>query len=137
MERSLKKCDKESMKMAMLKHEETFREQVHELHRLYGVQKVLMSDMKKQQKVEQIRPHWTTLDLEVPAMPESDDENDLELTLAIGRSRSKKEERSSCVSDSGMSFSSSSVESARVKLSVHDRGMFHSDRRVAFMLKGQ
>ncbi|KAJ8769339.1 hypothetical protein K2173_002543 [Erythroxylum novogranatense] len=42
MEKLLKPCDKEYMRMAMLKHEETFREQVNELHRLYQVQKTLM-----------------------------------------------------------------------------------------------
>lgn len=46
MERYLKQYDKEYMKMAMLKHEETFRHQVHELHRLYQVQKLLMRDMR-------------------------------------------------------------------------------------------
>ncbi|KAJ8765573.1 hypothetical protein K2173_014695 [Erythroxylum novogranatense] len=42
MEKLLKPYDKEYMRMAMLKHEETFKEQVYELHRLYQVQKVLM-----------------------------------------------------------------------------------------------
>ncbi|KAL6654381.1 hypothetical protein ACP70R_007846 [Stipagrostis hirtigluma subsp. patula] len=34
--------DKEQMKMAILKQEQIFRQQVHELHRLYHVQKQLM-----------------------------------------------------------------------------------------------
>ncbi|KAI6699351.1 hypothetical protein NL676_013675 [Syzygium grande] len=34
------------MKLAMLKHEETFREQVYELHRLYQIQKALMKNSK-------------------------------------------------------------------------------------------
>ncbi|KAM0936739.1 hypothetical protein DsansV1_C26g0191801 [Dioscorea sansibarensis] len=66
------------------------------------------------------------LDLELPAeeyiegedrneMIESDAENYLELTLATGRSRRKKDERS-YTSDSGTSFSSSSSESGRIKL---------------------
>ncbi|XP_072992127.1 uncharacterized protein [Typha latifolia] len=38
--------DKKYMKMAMLQHEETFKQQVHELHRLYQIQKLLMRDMK-------------------------------------------------------------------------------------------
>lgn len=42
----MKQYEKEYMKMTMLKHEETFRHQVHELHRLYQVQKLLMRDMK-------------------------------------------------------------------------------------------
>ncbi|XP_008787158.1 uncharacterized protein LOC103705278 [Phoenix dactylifera] len=95
MERSLKKYEKEFMKMAMLKQEETFRHQVHELHRLYRVQKLLMRDTMKRQRasahyrpglerwivenergsnqpcyssyLDQRKPHDQTLDLEVPA----------------------------------------------------------------------
>lgn len=43
MERALQPYDKEFMRMAMLKHEEIFREQVYELHRLYRIQKMLMN----------------------------------------------------------------------------------------------
>lgn len=39
---------KETLKQKMLEHEQIFREQVHELHRLYKVQKLLMDDLKKQ-----------------------------------------------------------------------------------------
>ncbi|XP_022963328.1 uncharacterized protein LOC111463569 [Cucurbita moschata] len=39
--------EKEFMRMAMLKHEETFKQQVHELHRLYRTQKTLMKNMEK------------------------------------------------------------------------------------------
>ncbi|XP_042495879.1 uncharacterized protein LOC122074955 [Macadamia integrifolia] len=46
MDRIVKPIDKESMRMAMLKHEETFKEQVYELHRLYEIQKMLMNNMK-------------------------------------------------------------------------------------------
>ncbi|XP_031279089.1 uncharacterized protein LOC116137528 [Pistacia vera] len=44
MEKLLNPYDKEFMRMAMLKHEETFKEQVHELHRLYQIQKILMKN---------------------------------------------------------------------------------------------
>ncbi|CAN6312240.1 unnamed protein product [Urochloa humidicola] len=40
----LKQYEKEHMKMAMLKQEETFKQQVQELHRLYRVQQLLMAD---------------------------------------------------------------------------------------------
>ncbi|OEL27955.1 hypothetical protein BAE44_0011026 [Dichanthelium oligosanthes] len=40
----LKQYEKEHMKMAMLRQEETFKQQVQELHRLYRVQKLLMTD---------------------------------------------------------------------------------------------
>ncbi|XP_057847020.2 uncharacterized protein LOC131056777 isoform X2 [Cryptomeria japonica] len=39
--------DFEILKHTMLKHEEVFRDQVHELHRLYQVQKLLMAELKK------------------------------------------------------------------------------------------
>ncbi|WOL06474.1 hypothetical protein Cni_G15208 [Canna indica] len=37
--------DKDSVRSTMLKHEEIFRHQVHELHRLYRVQKILMNEI--------------------------------------------------------------------------------------------
>ncbi|XP_042393289.1 uncharacterized protein LOC121984431 [Zingiber officinale] len=43
----MKLYDRECMKIAMLKQEEIFRYQVHELHRLYNIQKLLMREMKK------------------------------------------------------------------------------------------
>ncbi|KAA8531593.1 hypothetical protein F0562_006302 [Nyssa sinensis] len=93
MEKLLKPYDKEYMKMAMLKHEETFKQQVYELHRLYKVQKILMKSMgssgqngQNQDRWEwdsknvvrwnqidhdldgkQKMPHERTLDLELPA----------------------------------------------------------------------
>ncbi|KAK4755369.1 hypothetical protein SAY87_009126 [Trapa incisa] len=42
MEKLTGSYDRECLKMAMLKHEETFKEQVCELHRLYRIQKVMM-----------------------------------------------------------------------------------------------
>ncbi|XP_072987406.1 uncharacterized protein [Typha latifolia] len=130
MEKFIRNCDKEYMKMAMLKHEETFRQQVHELHHLYRVQKLLMRDMKKSRELQrqssnspqnQSKPR-RALHLELPAdeyivtteedaMLENEEENELELTLAIGSSR-KKREGTPYASDSGASFSSSSTESA-------------------------
>lgn len=54
MEKVLHPYDKERMRLAMLKHEETFREQVYELHRLYRIQKMLMdSDGLRQQQQRQ------------------------------------------------------------------------------------
>ncbi|KAK9285228.1 hypothetical protein L1049_024416 [Liquidambar formosana] len=45
MEKPFEPYDKEYMKMAMLEHEETFKKQVCELHRLYEIQKILMRNM--------------------------------------------------------------------------------------------
>ncbi|CAL5326161.1 hypothetical protein CsSME_00005581 [Camellia sinensis var. sinensis] len=46
MEKLLNPYDKEYMKMAMLKHEKTFKQQVYELHRLYRIQKILMTNVE-------------------------------------------------------------------------------------------
>lgn len=73
------------MKKSMMKHEEIFRNQVHELHRLYRVQKMLMEAIKAE-------------------------ESNLELTLSIGNRR--KEEESAAAMDSETSFSSSSAQFA-------------------------
>ncbi|KAL6894014.1 hypothetical protein ACP4OV_008112 [Aristida adscensionis] len=53
MEQAFRHSDKDTLKMAMLKHEETFRQQVHELHRLYRIQKLLMRDLKRELKSQQ------------------------------------------------------------------------------------
>ncbi|CAL4919222.1 unnamed protein product [Urochloa decumbens] len=50
MEQVFRHCDKDTLKLAMLKHEETFRQQVHELHRLYRIQNLLMRDLKREIK---------------------------------------------------------------------------------------
>ncbi|GMJ08716.1 hypothetical protein like AT5G67390 [Hibiscus trionum] len=97
----------------MLKHEETFKEQVYELHRLYRIQKTLM------ESIENSRPNGRRqLDLENQAddhhgdgMLEAIDESDIELTL--GPPTKKRHGISSPPGtwDSGPSFSSSSTES--------------------------
>lgn len=46
MEKVVNQYEKEYMKMAILKHEETFKEQVYELHRLYQTQKILMKNIE-------------------------------------------------------------------------------------------
>jgi hypothetical protein len=95
-------CDMELLKMAMLRHEETFRQQVHELHRLYRVQKQLMgglsgpsSELSCQRQIRRRRRQprrALDLHLRLPAdecvvvTPPSSAEDGLELTLAIGSS---------------------------------------------------
>ncbi|XP_068653341.1 uncharacterized protein [Aristolochia californica] len=49
MDRLLEQYNRESLRKTMLKQEETFRDQVHELHRLYRVQKVLMSELRSKE----------------------------------------------------------------------------------------
>ncbi|KAI3860222.1 hypothetical protein MKX03_022528 [Papaver bracteatum] len=142
--RILQPYDKECMKMAMLKHEETFKEQVYELHRLYRIQKMLMNNLKTTQAHgynanytcdhEQQKPR-RKLDLERPAeeyimeeaggnnnngMLETEDENDIELTLGLGPTSFRQQQRkskddTSLNSETGPSFSSSSNESSYVQ----------------------
>ncbi|KAI0501502.1 hypothetical protein KFK09_016447 [Dendrobium nobile] len=131
MEKILKNHDKERMKRAMIEQEETFRQQVNELHRLYRVQKQLMKEMKINKlkkdkwtpKTMEIAPR-RMLDLELPAEAHNqyNDEREIELTLAIGSSSRKGEEKSN-TSDSAGSFSSSSAESGSLKLLGHDWGI--------------
>ncbi|KAI3451943.1 hypothetical protein Pfo_008608 [Paulownia fortunei] len=138
MEKLFNHYDKEYMKIAMLKHEETFREQVYELHRLYQIQKMLMKDIAKNARND---PHYGTtcnqaearqcLDLERPAeefnVPESggkcgvseieEDQSDLELTLGPRSYYQKKIKAAepALPSDSWPSFSSSSTGSSHIK----------------------
>ncbi|XP_061347650.1 uncharacterized protein LOC133293130 [Gastrolobium bilobum] len=58
MEKFVRSCDKEYMRMAMLKHEETFKEQVYELHRLYRIQKILMQNMEARGGVDVSERAW-------------------------------------------------------------------------------
>lgn len=127
--------------MAMLKHEETFREQVYELHRLYQIQKMLMQNIPRSKTKGQNqetylnyqnddlhqKPHTNNnVDIEQPAKEyviesddggvEIEDENEIELTLAPSsfyRRRSKTE--TPLNSDSAFSISSSSSGSSHIK----------------------
>ncbi|XP_058735213.1 uncharacterized protein LOC131607200 isoform X2 [Vicia villosa] len=58
MEKLVRSCDKEYMRMAMLKHEETFKQQVYELHRLYRIQKIMMQNMEARRGVEVKEQEW-------------------------------------------------------------------------------
>ncbi|CAL4891400.1 unnamed protein product [Urochloa decumbens] len=89
----VRQCDMDVMKMAMLKHEETFRQQVNELHRLYRIQRQLMSDLTRDEPVatrRRSKQPRRALDLQLPAdeyivsADEADDGAELELTLAVG-----------------------------------------------------
>ncbi|KAF8776721.1 hypothetical protein HU200_003453 [Digitaria exilis] len=96
----VRQCDMEVMKMAMLKQEQTFRQQVHELHRLYQIQRQLMSDLTRDDEPvvatrRRCKQPRRALDLQLPADEyivsadeEDDDGAELELTLAVGGRRS-------------------------------------------------
>ncbi|KAG6651122.1 uncharacterized protein LOC122313294 [Carya illinoinensis] len=49
-------CDKDVVKQTILKHEETFRTQVYELHRLYRIQKDLMDEFKRKELHKNVMP---------------------------------------------------------------------------------
>ncbi|XP_010547541.1 PREDICTED: uncharacterized protein LOC104819252 [Tarenaya hassleriana] len=136
MEKILTPYEKQYMRVAILKHEETFKRQVYELHRLYQVQKMLMKNMETKQELRRqdnivktgigfiravgeddaelcdvFRGDLRRLDLD--NMGGSDveniDESEIELTLGpacYGRPRKKK---SSGDSDSGRRSLSSST----------------------------
>ncbi|XP_042377683.1 uncharacterized protein LOC121970789 [Zingiber officinale] len=100
--RDMNQYDRECMKIAMLKQEEIFRYQVQELHRLYKIQKLLMTR------------HHELLDyfaLPGPAKKNSTltvelEESDLELKLAAGNDRAPSKKNSTQLAyDSGSSFS--------------------------------
>ncbi|KAF3440846.1 hypothetical protein FNV43_RR19132 [Rhamnella rubrinervis] len=138
MEKPFKPCDKEYMRMAMLKHEETFKEQVYELHRLYQIQKILMKNIDKSRSISgRNQERWSIkneicftrmkLDLEQPAAEEyiadSDgngvveiiDESEIELTLGpTSYNLIRRKSEAPLTSDSGPSFSSSSSGSSHV-----------------------
>ncbi|PWA78434.1 hypothetical protein CTI12_AA215130 [Artemisia annua] len=120
--------DMECMKMAMLKHEETFKQQVHELHRLYQIQRMLMQNMQDQEtwnlRNDTIRFEYHndyTFNkpqkhdpIEENGRLEIEDESEIELTLAP-TSYTRRKNNSTLTTqlnlDSMASFSSSSTGS--------------------------
>ncbi|WVZ59809.1 hypothetical protein U9M48_009904 [Paspalum notatum var. saurae] len=96
MEKLVNHCDMELMKMAMLRHEATFRQQVarqvHELHRLYRVQKQLMSglspsELSCRRRIRRRQPPRRI----VITQPSTED--GLELTLAVGGASRRRKRR--------------------------------------------
>ncbi|KVH92440.1 uncharacterized protein LOC112515394 [Cynara cardunculus var. scolymus] len=132
MDQSVQTYDKECMKMAMLKHEQTFKEQVYELHRLYQIQKMLMKNMQDQENIcFNYQQQKNKLDLEQPATKDyaqdhvtetlndqeiEEDECEIELTLGpTSFNRRRRTTNKPESSDSVPSFSSSSTGSSHIK----------------------
>lgn len=59
MDRYSKHDSKESLRRTIMEHEEVFRQQVHELHRLYRVQKALMAELGGEKNSFQLRTEET------------------------------------------------------------------------------
>ncbi|KAI3722671.1 hypothetical protein L2E82_33713 [Cichorium intybus] len=131
MEKLVVPYDMECMKMAMLKHEETFKQQVFELHRLYQIQRMLMKNMQRSMQNQET---WSLKngsicfeyqndyvfnkprdqDLEQPASNEYEivDESEIELTLGPTSYTRMMNKPTRLNSDSMASFSSSSTGSS-------------------------
>ncbi|KAE8722394.1 Class III peroxidase [Hibiscus syriacus] len=163
MENLLRPYDKEYIRTAMLKHEETFKHQLYELHRLYRIQETLMRStersrpngsfsMKNNYHHGNISMHHnsrTGLDLEHPAaeadhqgynVAESDiEESEIELTLGPTEYSPRKKHGTPRTSDSGPSFSSSSTESSHMKKTSTTREDFsgNDDRMGLFQVTGR
>ncbi|KAJ6678322.1 hypothetical protein OIU85_008868 [Salix viminalis] len=140
MEKFLKPCDKECMRMAMLKHEETFKEQVCELHRLYRIQKIMMRNIESNRPSTRSQELWSSkngfsfyqsnhaqLDLERPAelygaeskvdtVSELIDESEIQLTLGPSRYNRRKKRETPLTSESGPSLSSTSTGSSHINM---------------------
>ncbi|XP_047049264.1 uncharacterized protein LOC124654295 [Lolium rigidum] len=139
--------EKKHMKMAILRQEHTFRQQVHELHRVYKVQKQLMKDMQ----VVKMNPAQARKDTQTKPWLDTDQQQydvnsdkkkapfiedfDLELTLATGSDKTKQEmifnsesgatlsSSTSAESESGQQFPDSSVN-----LSFQNESNRHDDQ---------
>lgn len=132
MEKLINPYDKEYMKIAMLKHEEIFREQVYELHRLYQTQKLLMRNMSSSTNNRPQQDHHQVvvnqldsnkkitarqcIDLEIrPNTDEEhiaesggeDDTHELELTLGLSSYNVRRRRKTAHFDSSSPSFSSS------------------------------
>lgn len=137
----LNSYDKDCMKLAMIKQDELFRQQVCELHRLYRVQKLLMNEMKAEfnshasskittpnkwtSKNERNSHLISNLRLSTEGYTNKgegkkdqmkeveEEESNLELTLAIGSKIQKKKENS-FISDSVSSSSTDKCNEHRL-----------------------
>ncbi|KAJ6304764.1 hypothetical protein OIU76_002097 [Salix suchowensis] len=142
MEKFLKPCDKEYMRMAMLKHEETLKEQICELHRLYRIQKIMMRNIESSRPNERNQELWrysrpsqsnlardmqqksiVKLDLEWPSsedcVAESNadrivEESEIQLTLGPSSYDTRKKPSPPLSSDSGTGRSSTSTGSSHL-----------------------
>ncbi|KAM7507173.1 hypothetical protein LguiA_017626 [Lonicera macranthoides] len=139
MEKILTPYDKEYMKMSMLKHEETFKEQVYELHRLYQIQKQLMKNIastrastQNQKQViinaHQQKHHQNLENLEGKGEVTIEDESEIELTLGPSSFNKRRKLETPLNSDSGASFSSSSSGS-NLQLKKIDRAREGQNRQ--------
>ncbi|KAJ7955807.1 A-kinase anchor protein 9, putative isoform 1 [Quillaja saponaria] len=63
MDRMIDRNNTESIKKTMQMHEDTFKHQVRELHRLYSVQKMLMNQLKKETRQTKFWSATTGLDI--------------------------------------------------------------------------
>ncbi|KAI8542051.1 hypothetical protein RHMOL_Rhmol08G0109200 [Rhododendron molle] len=127
----LKPYDKECMKMAMLKHEQTFKQQVFELHRLYRVQKSLMRSIKgSQPNRENQLDRWEfysrsqiRLNQVNEVELEIQDEGEIQLTLGPSKYYRRKKAETPPTPESGPSFSSSSSATREEGLTGHRWGL--------------
>ncbi|KAG7035180.1 hypothetical protein SDJN02_01975, partial [Cucurbita argyrosperma subsp. argyrosperma] len=110
---------KENMKNAMLKHEQTFRHQVYELHRLYRIQKLLMKNIiENRGKTERWEVKNEDEDEEDEKESDFIEESEVELTLGpsnysnqVGGGRRRR--RKSCFSSSSSSSTTGSAQKSR------------------------
>ncbi|KAL8193691.1 hypothetical protein R6Q57_026383 [Mikania cordata] len=143
--------DIECMKMVMLQHEETFKQQVYELHRLYQTQRMMMNNMQRSMQNQESwnlknatvclgyqknYTNFNNLQKQDPTdengSPEIINESEVELTLgpanhSITRTRRKKKPTltTELYSDSMASFSSSSTDSShKSRVTVENSRVF-------------
>ncbi|KAK1410311.1 hypothetical protein QVD17_36846 [Tagetes erecta] len=114
MEKFVLPYDIKYMKMIMLHHEQTFKQQVYELHRLYQIQKIMMKNM---QRSMQDQNSYSTFNKQLPQKQDPVDEgspeiivdeSDIELTLAPPSYTKNKPTSTQRNSDSIATFSSNS-----------------------------
>ncbi|KAF5780180.1 hypothetical protein HanXRQr2_Chr11g0469031 [Helianthus annuus] len=155
MDKFVQPYDKECMKMAMLKHEETFKEQVYELHRLYQIQKMLMKNIQssrnnykenicfnnyqEQKNKTDLEQSTTTIDYDHVTQTLNNDQDfeeddcEIELTLAptsFNRRRSMTNKPETSDSVTGHSSSSSGSNNIKkVEIVTRENSSFLSGNR--------
>ncbi|XP_010539419.1 PREDICTED: probable serine/threonine-protein kinase fhkE isoform X2 [Tarenaya hassleriana] len=103
-----------SIRNTMLAQEDIFKNQVRELHRVYGVQKVMMEELKKETKQ---RRQWSHDDnLTYPQQPAASHNNSSSFFLLDFNNSSNQRRRDRSRSGSGIELESPAAEISAVDL---------------------
>lgn len=132
--------DKEKLRQTIMKHESIFRQQVHELHRLYKIQRELMNDIKRKEQVNHLMPigasHSSPF---LSGLPSEDDKRSWFFSSfpLVSSNYGRPSSSSANVSQSPQSFTKEKIMQSRCNLAINESLdlMCQKPRRLLFDLE--